>query len=317
MKWRKALFISFAAVVLLPALIFTFSHPKNPHYSFSCNNSVDFSPFTATFNYDISDIDDSVFVNFGYWKEFYLPPENNLINMFYGVPGVYNVRLYTRRKTLDNVKVVAYSDDWEGGYFPNREDSLYQPFLNQVFYRQDDCFYADPNTLLADEGVVLKDRYYTSYRLFSPFNKSLDSLTLETSVLNNASTGSMMCYDTGLKLVGDSGIIDFNFTQSKCSRFAGLRVSDKVLSGEDTNLSALSVDMSNWLNIKVVNKNKEFFLYLDGQMIYQQKYRKPLGKLIGIIYYFFGTGKIDDLKVFDGEHQLFYHYDFGKETLSS
>lgn len=82
------------------------------------------------------------------------------------------------------------------------------------------------------------------------------------------------------------------------------------MSGEDTDLNSLAVDMSEWLNIKIVNENKEFNLYLDNEVIFKQPYEKPLGKLIGIVIYFSGSGKVDDLKVFDNKNELFYNYDF-------
>ena len=311
-KWRRILILSIIPLLIV-FLFVLFKKQKEPEFTFTCDNLTELSPFTATFKYDVSEIKDSVFANFGYWGEYYLPPEKNIINFFYRMPGMFNVKLYTRSKVLDTLKITSYSSDWQGGYYPNREDSLYEPFLNQSFYRQDGFFYADPEPLLSGEGVNLRDRYYTAYRYFSPFKESLDSLSLETTVENNASTGSMLCYDTGLQLIGESGIIDFNFTQSGCSRWAGIRVSDKYLSGEDTDLSRLTVDMSAWLNIKVVNENNVFYLYLDNQLIFEQPYEKPLGKLIGIVIYFSGSGRVDDLKVFDHEQKLSYSSGFGVE----
>ena len=314
-KWKKQWHISAIVLLLLiTSLLIYVKREKNPEITFTCQNSAELSPFTATFNYDVSEIKDSVFADFGYWGEFYLPPEKNIINFFYRMPGVFKVSLYTRSKVLDTSKIIAYSSDWLGGYYPNRADSLFEPFLNQSFYRQDDFFYADPELLLSEEDVNLRERYYTAYRYFSPFKESLDSLSLEASVENNASTGSMLCYDTGFQLIGESGIIDFNFTQSKCMRWAGIRVSEKYLSGEDTDLNSLAVDMSAWLNVKVVTKNNVFILYLDNQLIFEQPYEKPLGKLIGIVFYFSGSGRVDDLKVYDHEHKLFYSYDFGIEN---
>nr|WP_321354915.1 hypothetical protein [uncultured Draconibacterium sp.] len=310
-KQSKTLILLILPLVGILFLFLWYEKQKTEEFTFICNNPKELAPYTATFRYDVSDIKDSVFANFGYWGEYYLSPEKNIINFFYRMPGVFNVKLYTRSKVLNTSQVIAYSSDWQGGYYPNRADSLYEPFFNQSFYRHDDFFYADPEPLLTEEGVNLRDRYYTAYRYFSPFNKSLDSLSLETTVENNASTGSMLCYDAGFQLIGESGIIDFNFTQSRCSRFAGIRVSEKYLSGEDTDLKSLAVDMSTWLNVKTVNKNNKFNLYLNDQLIFEQPYEKPLGKLIGLVIYFSGSGKVDDLKVFDHKNKLFYSYEFG------
>lgn len=309
-KWSTKWIISIAAVIVIITLITVLSNKNDQSFSFKCTNPIDVSPFTASFNYDISKIKDSVFVSFGYWKEIYLSPKNHLITTFYRIPGVYTAKFYTRSKLLHSQKIIAYSSDWQGGYYPNRQDSLFEPFVNQSFFRQDNYFYADPKNLLIDEGVDVKKKYYTAYRLFSPFKKSLDNLSLETRVLNNASTGSMLCYDTGLVMVGDSGIVEFNFTQTKCSRYAGLQVSEKKMSGEDTDLSALSIDMSDWLNVKIRNENHVFNLILSDTLIYKQEYKKPLGNLIGVIIYFSGTGRIDDLKLYNENKKLFYSYDF-------
>jgi hypothetical protein len=298
------------SIVLIIFIVVVIGKQNDQSFSFKCTNPVDISPYTASFNYDISNIEDSVFVNFGFWKENYLSPKNHLITAFYKIPGVYTVRLYTRSKLLGTQEITAYSTDWQGGYFPNRQDSLFEPFINQSFFRQDDYFYAHSDYLFSKERVDLKQKFYTSYRFFSPFNISLDSLSLETRVLNNATTGSMLCYDTGLRLVGDLNTIDFNFTQQKCSRYAGIKVSEKELSGEFADLSALAIDMSDWLNIKVKNEKNVFHLYLSNQLIYKQEYKKPLGKLIGIVVYFSGTGKLDDIKLYDSNQSLFYTYDF-------
>nr|WP_319265035.1 hypothetical protein [uncultured Draconibacterium sp.] len=312
-RWRKILIMSIIPVLFVGGMFVIIKSREVSDFTFTCQNPSELAPYTATFSYDVSEIKDSVFANFGYWGEYYLPPEKKTINFFYRMPGVFNVKLYTRSKVLNTSRIIAYSSDWQGGYYPNRADSLYEPFINQSFYRHDGFFYADPDPLFSEEGVNLRDRYYTAFRYFSPFNKSLDSLSLETTIENNASTGSMLCYDAGLQLIGESGIIDFNFTQSRCSRFAGIRVSEKYLSGEDTDLKSLAVDMSAWLNVKIVNENKVFNLYLDEQLIFEQPYEKPLGDIVGIVIYFSGSGRVDDLKVFDQDQKLFYGCDFGRD----
>ena len=282
---------------------------KEEQCSFSCKNFIDYMPFTATFDYDISKINDSVFCDFGMNLKRHLPSRNKMINYFYKNTGVYNVHLYTHSRMLDSLKVIVCSKDWQGGYFPNNEPEKFLPFFNQTFYKQADCFYATPEEL-KKEGVDLKENFYTCYKLFSQFNKSLDSLTLETRVLNNASTGSLLCYDIAVSLVGDSALIDFRFTQPKCSRFAKLRFSEKQMNGEFDNLDAMSVDLSDWLKIKMITKSYDFNLYLSDTLVFSGKYKKPLGNLLGVIYSFYGSGKIDYLELKDKNANTFYRDEF-------
>jgi hypothetical protein len=306
--WLIGAILVVGAVVLV-MMILARPLEKKANYQFSCENPVDYYPFTASFSYDVSEIGDSVFTDFGRAQETYLPPERKMINYFYSNTGVYPVRFYTRSRVLDSLKVTALASDWQGGYFPNSSPGLFQPFINQNIYKQPDCFYASPEKLKS-EGVDLNQKYWITYRLFSPFNKSLDSLTLETKVLNNASTGSLVCYDIEITLVGETGTVDFKFTQLKCSRHANLRVSEKYLDGEFDDLSALSVDLSDWLPIKMNTSGGQFTIELDGKPVFSEEYKQPLGNLLGVVFSFFGSGKIDYLELKETSGESFYSSSF-------
>ena len=60
--------------------------------------------------------------------------------------------------------------------------------------------------------------------------------------------------------IGDSGVIDFTFTQPKCSRYAKLRFSEKQLNGESDALDTMPVDLSDWVQIKMMRESKNFNL---------------------------------------------------------
>jgi hypothetical protein len=310
-QWnKKVMYTLLILILLITMLVILFNKSgKTGYFSFSCRNSIDYLPFTATFEYNISEIEDSVFCDFGINAKKYLPPENSMINYFYKNAGIYNVHFFTSSRVLDSLKIIVCSKDWQGGYFPNDEPEKFKPFYDQIFYRQPDCFYASPEKL-KEENVNLKEGYWTTYKLFSLFDKSLDSLQLETHVLNNASTGSYLCYDIDISLIGDSGLIDFKFTQPKCSRFARLRFSEKQMNGEFDKLDAMSVDLSDWLKIKMITKSNNFNLYLADTLIFSGNYERPLGNLLGVVYSFYGSGKIDYLELKEGNGSTFYSNQF-------
>lgn len=308
---RKKIAYSASFIVLAVILVFILfrNNPKQGDYSFGCRNSADYMPFTATFEYNISEIQDSVFTDFGTDSESYLPPDRNMINFFYKNAGKYQVHFYTRARMLDSLKVFVYSSQWQGGYFPNNEPVKFLPFYDQSFFRQSDRFYASPENL-KKEAVDLKDGIWTCYKHFMPFEESLDSITMKTRVFNNESTGSHLCYDINISLVADSGVVNFKFIQPKCSRYAWLHVSEKYLNGKHSDLSSLAVDMSNWLDVKMHTENFNFYLFLSDSLIYTEKYECPLGKLQGIDVSFFGTGMIDHMELINAKGQTFYNDDF-------
>jgi hypothetical protein len=303
-KW-----IVFTIVLLTMLLLFKSYFKSTGVYHFSCDNQQDTYPFTATFRYDISEVDDSVFTDFGNREETYLSPQKRQINHFYSNTGVYWPKFYTRHKVLDSLRITAFATDWQGGFYPNMKPEMFQSFHDQIFYRLSDFFYALPS-LLKNEGADLNLKFWTAYKYFTPFGKSLDNLSLDTRVENNASTGSLTCYDTEIILIGDSGTVDFKFTQPKCSRWASLKVSEKYITGEFNDLSAFTVDMSDWLQISMTTAKGNCTISLDNKPIYTQQYHQPLGNLIGVVYQFYGSGKIDYLHLKDATGDLFYSNEF-------
>ncbi len=296
-------------VLFLSIIVIFIVFPKKLDYSFNCVNPQDVFPFTETFRYDVSAVKDSVFTDFGNGEETYLPRNKSMINYFYKYPGNYKVRFYTRTRTLDSLMVFAWSEDWVAGYRPNKEPKIFRSFNDQKFYRQSTNFYASVDDLM-NEGVDLKENFWTVYRYFFPFKKNLDELTLETRILNNASTGSLTCYDTEIMLVGEYGTIEFKFTQEKCSRWVSLRVSEKFIDGKYNDLSVFTVDMAEWHNIRMTTENHNCTIYLNGEVINSQNYQRELGKFLGIDYQFYGSGKIDYVTLSDNAGNTFYSNDF-------
>jgi hypothetical protein len=309
-KSKNMLFLFLLPVVLILLFFISLQFRETEKYSFQCINPRDFSPFTATFNYDVSEIEDSVFTDFGNKEETYLPPGKTMINYFYSNPGDYQLRFYTRSRMLDSLRVLVWSRDWQAGFFPNSKPDQFLPFHNQQFYRHANYFYAT-EVGLNTEGVDLKLRSWTEYQYFYPFQKSLDELTLETRILNNSTTGSLTCFDAEIVLLGDSGSVNFKFTQPKCARWASLRVSEKFLDGKYTDLSAFTVDMSDWLQIRMSTGKNTCKIYLNEKYIFTQKYDRRMGILVGVVYRFYGSGKIDYLDLKDLTGNTFYTSEFG------
>ncbi|MCG6190139.1 hypothetical protein [Maribellus maritimus] len=308
-------FLLILVILLLGLLLTKYSPFQAQAFLFSCENKRDEAPFTATFKYDVSKIKDSVFCSFNHNQETFLPPDKKMVNYFYSEPGIYNVFLYTRAKTLDTISVISWTKEWIAGCFPNNQPELFKPFQNQSFYRLEHFFYSPPEQLKT-QVTNWQANYWTSYRCTYPFEKSLDSLTFQTRVQNNATSGSLSCYDIDIVLTAESGVVNLRFTQLKCSRYATFQVSEKKLDGEFNDLSAFSVDMSDWLDVKVTTKNNYIQIFLAGEVIFESDYVYSLGKLLEIKYSFFGSGKIDSIELKDKQNNTFYSNDFNKTVLN-
>ena len=86
------------------------------------------------------------------------------------------------------------------------------------------------------------------------------------------------------------------------------------MDGGCDDLSAFTVDMSDWLQLKMKTGNGNFEVYLGNKLIFSERYTKPLGTLLGIRYYFFGSGKIDYIELKDSAKKTFYQNEFNTTT---
>ena len=312
---KKSLAIASISFLIILGIVITGSA------IFAGRNSVDFTsqdaiggyPFTVHFNYDISNIKDSVFTDFGWEDETHLPMDESMISYHYPIAGEFKVLVYTRDKILDSLRVISCTDDWIGGQYPNGKPELFEPFLDQSIFRQESVFYA-PIEDLAETQSNQTESNWTAYKLLYPQNVQLDKMTLETRVLNNASTGSSLCHNTGIRLIGKEGLVDFHFTHEDCSRYAKFRLSEKFLDGQFDDLDALSVDLSDWLDIRIEIERNELKLFLSDELIFKESYLEPLGMLVGVGYKFFGSGKIDNLSVKNSAGESVYSYDFAADS---
>ena len=69
--------------------------------------------------------------------------------------------------------------------------------------------------------------------------------------------------------------------------------SGKQLKGSQTDLSSLGVNFSNWVNLRLVVKNKQAHVFINSKPAIQSDFFLDAGKVIGIAYQFQGTGAVD------------------------
>jgi len=304
---KKSLSIASISFLIILGIVITGS------VIFAGRNSLEFSspdairafPFTAHFRFNISNIKDSVFTDFGYDDETYLAQNDSIVSYNYPIAGEFNVLIYTRDRILDSFRVISCSDYWIGGSYPSGKPELFEAFRDQSIFRQGSEFYA-PLKKLTELDFNKDGRVWTAYKLLYPQNVQLDKLTLETWVLNTD--------DTGIRLIGKDGVVDFTFTQENGSRYAKFRLSEKSLDGQEDDLDALSVDLSDWLDIRIEIDDNELQLFLSDELIFEESYYKQMGMLVGVAYTFLGSGKIDYLNLKNHEGESVYSYDFSADS---
>lgn len=266
-------------------------------------------PFTAVFQYDVSGIGDSVFIDFGNNTSVPLPKEKHTITEFYKACGVFYPKIFTRKKVLDSIRIENYSRNWQGGYSPNDDCRMYTPFEDSTVYRQNGRLYISPENLKFQEPLFGKG-IYAEYRFMNNFDVSLDSIDFSASVKNSPLEGGKLCYDVEIWLIGSENNCKVRFVEPECFRYGQFKVSEKEYNGRFDDLSALARDVKEWTDVRVHILNSQVNVYYNNSDVLTQSYKESMGKLIGIYFRFFGTGSLREVSVKNYQNTQIYSIHF-------
>lgn len=253
-------------------------------------------PITTVFHYDVSEVKDSVFIDFGNNTPVPLPKDKHKITEYYKAAGIFYPRILTRKKVLDSVRIVNFSAGWQGGYSPNDDYRMFIPFEDSAVFRQYDRLYIAPSDLKIPDPLYNKG-IYAEYRLMRDFNVSLDNLEFSATVKNSPHEGGKLCYDVEIWLIGSEDNCKVRFVEPGCFRYGQLKISEKVFSGRYDDLSALACDLKNWTTIGIELESKQVTIHYNSSYILKQQYQKNLGKLQGFYFRYYGTGSLSDVLI--------------------
>ncbi len=267
-------------------------------------------PITTVFHYDVSEVKDSVFIDFGNNTTVPLPKDKHTITEYYKAAGIFYPRILTRKKVLDSVRIVNFSAGWQGGYSPNDDYRMFIPFEDSAVFRQNDRLYIAPFDLKIPDPLYNKG-IYAEYRLMRDFNVSLDNLEFSATVKNSPQEGGKLCYDVEIWLIGSDDNCKVRFVEPGCFRYGQLKISEEVFSGRYDDLSALARDLKNWTTICIKLESKQVTVQYNSSDILKQQYQNTLGKLLGFYFRFYGTGSLREVSIRNSkENSLIYKGNF-------
>ncbi|NJO69598.1 MAG: hypothetical protein HC830_10220 [Bacteroidetes bacterium] len=263
-------------------------------------------PYTATFQYDVSKIEDSVFIDFGRNILVSLPKDRHTITEFYKEAGVFYPKIITRNAVIDSLCIRNYCSDWQGGFSPNDDYRKFIPFEDTAKYFRPGCLYVNPRDIIPTDPAFATG-IYVDYRLMKNWDISLDSVHFEAIVKNSPAEGGKLCYDTEIWLLGTGNNCKFRFVEPGCYRYGQLQISEKIFNGRFDDLSALARDIKSWKKVGIKLQQNVASIFYENELIINEQYIQPLGKLIGIYFRFYGTGSVKQVEIKDNFNKIIYH----------
>jgi hypothetical protein len=111
--------------------------------------------------------------------------------------------------------------------------------------------------------------------------------------------------------MGTNGVLKMHFLISGCFAYVDMTFGDKNLRGAEHDFSSFSTDIHTWKEARLEVVDKNVRIYLGNSLIYETKYYRSVGKIVGIEVLSKTSGETDYIKLYNAKKELVYEDDFG------
>lgn len=304
-------YIVIAVIALLTSLlIWQFLKPKNISGKIRITRTEGHLPSTTTFDLEVPETKDSLFVNFGDKSPLvYITPGKKAAAHLYYFPGYFTASIQTRNKVLfATTNVNIKSDSWIGLVFHNQQDIPNQFNEFPAFKTGRESVFRVSNKDFFKMGLDTTGLLLTRLCNYTPEAYNLDDFIFETTFQNTLLEKNIYCRGTQFQLSGSKGMIRFKFVNPGCSLRVINIVSEQTFNGAVDDLSSFVLDLKRWNTVKLINHYKRLSLYVNDKQIFSGSYQKPLGDLRGLFLEFEGAGLVKNCLLKSADGKVIYHF---------
>jgi len=315
--------ISVGALCVVVAILFIRYAPGNTpgnfeKASFSAEKTTSNEiPNTVIFHYNIDDVQaDSFFIqqSWDVSRRVRVYKKNYTLTDIYYEPGYHMAKLIANDSIIKFVDVSIPTDGWflfARDVNPSSIPEYIKPTLPLV---QDGVLRLSKTDLVANQIDVSKEKRYI-YTLFpADLRVNSDNYVLKarvriTEVRNN------FCPTLMVEAMTQRYFNFFQSTSKGCASEAMAEFGENFISGKNTDLSPISFDLTEWMDVELKVENRNATISFNGTAVYKSSYTKPSGLITGIAFISNGLPEIDwvGLKGLDGT--VVYENDFSGADL--
>ena len=249
-------------------------------------------PATAFFDILTDNPAASLEINFGDGTMRIPTKKKRSISHFYAYPGLFNVGIYDKNKRISNEEaVLVETDRWQGiAHYHGEPVERYYPLLFEDIFH-DEVVHAEPMAL-AKAGLDTTKVLVVRIDNYRATTFSGDSFELNARVKNGTFWPGIRCYSVILMVQGTYGKVSIKLVEEGCSGYSEL-IAGEIRQFGTEEISALSVSLKDWLDVKIVNRDKNIIIALDGKKVLSSSYQKSIGDIVGGSVIFHGSGTLD------------------------
>ncbi|MFD1142938.1 hypothetical protein ACFQ4C_17565 [Larkinella insperata] len=257
-------------------------------------------PNTVLFRYDASNSNaDSVFIQQS-WNpklRFRVDKAGHQYASTYYYPGYFRAKLVLNDSIVREHDLYITTDGWLGTV---NYDSIPVYFPHGQIYRGQTVSLTEAD--LRGQGVSLQRTVPTvSLHYVQPLGDlSGSNFEFETELKSTYSRNEAVCQQTGIMILCSNGMHLIPLSVKGCVGQLYLSFAEKGISGQTTDLSGFGVDFSDWATVRCAVNDKQVTVWVNGQRVYTGQFSRDPGKIVGLRYYFQGTGAVKSARFSDG-----------------
>ena len=220
--------------------------------------------------------------------------------------GVFKVAVFVHQSVVAETTVSVSSDKWIAlSYHDPLRNHYYE--IPAVKTTADSLFNLT-NRQLHQIGLDTALRIFTRLYNYTPVNYFADDFIFETTFKNPPRKNSISCNSTQFQISGINGMIRFKLSSPGCTSRVINVLSEQRYDGDKSDLTRFVLEQEAWNSVRMINRNKQVSLFVNGELLFTGTYQKSLGEIKGLFIEFEGNGFVKKCDLTAGNGRRLYHF---------
>ncbi|HTF19753.1 MAG TPA: hypothetical protein VK658_16890 [Chryseolinea sp.] len=295
--FRRVMWAAVAVPLLLAVYLLIASRKKqnldSSRFSFRADKVYSVGvPNSVVFHYDATGVpSDSVFIvqTWDLSRKTLVAKDKHEHSAIYYYPGYFQTKLIVDGEVVKTHPLQIASDGWL---------CLAEQQPRPVYFSKDEVEHGDSvtvgvhtlekyNLLLHPEPPVI--RFFNQGDLGSLMN---DNFTFEVQLKNPFNEGSNSCQFVEVLIQCKDDIIIIPLSAKACIGDLNLYVCGFGIGSKQGDLSGFGCDLSDWVTLRVVTRNKHMKLIVNGKTAYELDFPNDPTGIVGVQYRFHGPASV-------------------------
>jgi hypothetical protein len=278
---------------------------------FSCQRStLNDMPNTVIFNYDIDQVKaDSFFIQQSWDKNRRkrIYRNTHTLTDIYYEPGYHIAKLIANDSIIKTIDVHIPTDRWFFYVIDNIANYIPE-YIKTGRYINNGILGLSTQLVKEKNIDITKDKLYQYTYFPSEMTVKSNNFRLKTRIRMNEVRNSL-CPTITIELFCQGHFIVMKTTNKGCANKASLLLGQEI-KGNETDLTALTFDVSQWTDVEVSSINNIVSIYINNKKVYSAPGFDPVKYISGLAFISNGLCEVDNVELTGLDGKIVYKNEF-------